>query len=76
MTINNSNLSYNNKLLKNGVIIIIVSVLISGGGDGILSIINRIGPFYILGIFLSLLRNSKIQDNNIGYKINKAIKNN
>lgn len=40
-------------------IILVLGIFVSGYGDGILSLINRVVPFYALGMFLSYMRKTK-----------------
>lgn len=42
------------------IITTIFTILISGTGDGILNITNRVVPFYFIGVMFSLLRDNKI----------------
>jgi len=43
-------------------LMLVIGLMVSGYGDGILSVINRIIPFYFLGVFLSFLRSRQFQN--------------
>ena len=47
------------KFIGTGSLILVAAIIISGLGDGILSVQNRIVPFYTLGLFLGYARNKK-----------------
>lgn len=40
-----------------GIVLLVLTIIISGFGDGILLLLNRIAPLYFIGFMLSIMRN-------------------
>lgn len=65
-----------NRYMFYGIIIIITTTLISGTGDGILTMINRVVPFYLIALYLSIMRDYTPSNSNVNLISNNNISSN